>query len=220
MILRNNSSRLQLGLVVTVLLGLLVAGEFFSLQWVTATQTEHWPPFTMEYEVNGQTSPGERPPRHVHRLEYRSKTDWTDTIIKAPSIENRYGVFSHIGTFQQVKDDVFTDYDSVTGLTSTDRIEDGTTRVPRMGLIPHPVQLLQDQGFRFVRKPTVAKVCFLDECEERAAGVSFLDEGQERIILDDVRGIPLRVGDNFVVRELRVHDSRQAIVLLPAVPDK
>ena len=56
------------------------------------------PPLTMVYEVYGPSiTVGDRsvePFRELHRLEYRSKTEWTDTVIQSPSIDRgQYGVW-------------------------------------------------------------------------------------------------------------------------------
>ena len=59
---------------------------------------------------------------------------------------------------------------------------------------------------------TSAKVCFNDECTENAAGLLYKQTNRsELVFVDDARGIPLRVNDAFIVREIRIQDAKQQI---------
>ena len=77
-------------------------------------------------------------------------------------------------------------------------------------LSPSPVHFLENAGFELTRVVTSAKVCFLEVCEENAEGLLFVDGSHERVLVDDSRRIPLKVGDSFfVVRELQINDEKR-----------
>ena len=47
-------------------------------------------------------------------------------------------------------------------------------------------------------------------CEENAVGLLYrLEDGVEEVFADDLRGFPLKMGDAFLVKELRVDDGRR-----------
>lgn len=57
---------------------------------------------------------------------------------------------------------------------------------------------------------TNAKVCFLEDCTENAPGLLYRESnGTEFVFVEDARGIPLRVGDSFIVKEIHIKDTRQ-----------
>ncbi len=193
---------------------LVAAGAAFSLTRSDSSPPSIWPPFTMVYEVAGPASPGEPAPRIVHRLEFSSFADWKDTVIEAPDIKNRYGTFSRVGEFQQVEAGIFTTYDPTTDTSDSEAVENGVFRVPRGEFIPYPVSVLRYAGFRFRPAATTATLCYQERCEDNAAGVAFTEDGLERVLVNDARAIPLRVGDNFLVRELRIHDATEPAAIL------
>ena len=60
------------------------------------------------------------------------------------------------------------------------------------------------------RVETGILVCFSEECEVNAIGLLYrLEDGGERLFADDSRGFPLKMGDAFEVKELRVDDERR-----------
>ncbi len=82
------------------------------------------PPMTLTYEVYGASvSVGDRSiPRfkELRRLEYRSQTDWKETVVESPTFDlGRYGTASNAGSYRQLKDNVFTEYDAKMNSTNT-----------------------------------------------------------------------------------------------------
>ena len=172
-----------------------------------------WPPFTMVYETNGVVySIGSSPSvttREVRRLEYQSRTQWTDTVVEAPTITTMVGSTSRVGSSTRVNGDSYTEYNASGELTYADTVGENTTMLA--GSLPPPFPI---EDSRVETEPTVtsAKVCFNDECTENAAGLlRRRANGAEVVYVDDARGIPLRVNDTFVVKEIRITGAKRQI---------
>ena len=76
-------------------------------------------------------------------------------------------------------------------------------------MLPFPIE---ESGVETEPTVTSAKVCFNDECTENAAGLLHRKgNGSEVVYVDDARGIPLRVDDAFVVKEIHIEDAKQQI---------
>ena len=58
---------------------------------------------------------------------------------------------------------------------------------------------------------TTVRVCFNGSCQDNHTGRSYTKNSMTHIYADDARGIPLKIGNNFVVTELTIHSARQAI---------
>ena len=174
-----------------------------------------WPPFTMVYETDGMavavgTSPA-RTTREVRRLEYVSRTQWTDTVLDAPTITTPVGQSSRVGSYAHMDSDTFTEFDASTGSMNTETVPETTLRGHGAVILPFPIE---ESGVKFTRTTTEATVCFRDECEENAQGLLYVKpSGTERVFVDDARGIPLRVSDALIVREIRINDNRQPVAL-------
>ena len=185
-------------------------------------QDEGWPPFTMIYEIDAApVSVGNRIQRgrEVHRLEYQSETRWTDTVLEAPAIETSVGTFSRVGSYQRLDGRELTEFDAMDSETRSSTIDEGVTFVAGPALVRRPIEPMIQAGLELRRVPSGAEVCFGQVCEENARGLSVTDGGQERVFVDDHRGIPLRIGDSFfVVREVRIEDTRRE-VQLPGEPE-
>ena len=172
-----------------------------------------WPPFTMVYEANGIVySIGSSPAvttREVRRLEYQSRTQWTDTVVEAPTITTTVGSHSRVGFSTRVDGDSYTEYNASGESTYTDTVGENTTRIASGLPLPFPIE---DSRFETEPAVTSAKVCFNDECTENSAGLLHRrGNGAEFVYVDDARGIPLRVGDAFVVKEIHIKDAKQQI---------
>ncbi len=172
-----------------------------------------WPPFTMVYETDGAVySMGSSPSvttREVRRPEYQSRSQWTDTVVEAPTITYPVGWSSREGVSTRVDGDSYTEYDSSGELTYAETLEENETRLA--GSLPLPFSL-EESGVETEPAVTSAKVCFNDECTENAAGLLHrMANGAEVVYVDDARGIPLRVGDVLFVKEIRIKDARQQI---------
>ena len=172
-----------------------------------------WPPFTMVYETNGVVySIGSSPSvttREVRRLEYQSRTQWTDTVVEAPTITTMVGSTSRVASSTRVNGDSYTEYNASGELTYADTVGENTTMLA--GSLPPPFPI---EDSRVETEPTVtsAKVCFNDECTENAAGLlRRRANGAEVVYVDDARGIPLRVNDTFVVKEIRITGAKRQI---------
>ena len=89
-------------------------GLFFSAARTSDAETSYWPPLTMVYEIDGQVW-NERQIRETHRLEYRTASDWTDTVIASEPIQSRaLGTITAAGTYMRRDGNQTETYDSIT----------------------------------------------------------------------------------------------------------
>lgn len=171
-----------------------------------------WPSFTMLYEADGPIySVGNSDPvttREVRRLVYTSPTQWTDTVIEATAVETPVGTESTVGNTSNLKDTSYTESDASGETTYTETVEADTTILVSGVPPPFPIE-----DSRITTSPTTtAKVCFIDQCAENAPGLLYRKaSGAEVVYVDDARGIPLKMGEAFVVKEIRINSARQQI---------
>ena len=175
------------------------------------------PPMTMIYEKSegALVSVGNEPDvviGEVHRLEYRSETDWVDTVIEATPVVDLIpgGQYNRVGSYEMVVGNRFTSFDA--GLGSPEDIDEeeiapNTIMVPNAALVPyHRVGFINQSPTPI---DTDATVCFRDDCELNARGFLYLlANGKEIVFADYARLVPLR-SQNFVVRELRIDDVKR-----------
>ena len=204
-----------IALALTLGLISLVTGVLYFGPWdASSSEVSYWPALTMVYEKDGATSNG-KTTREVHRLEYRSVTDWTDTVIESDPIEfPPLGTESTAGSYQRLKGKKVEFYDSTTNDVSVDKRTDESIYVPNAHLIPLYYFVANPNkapdGTPYTETTTTTTVCYRSECEENVSGLAFKwGGGLERIVLDDKRwGIALKSGDSFVVRELILDASK------------
>ena len=82
------------------------------------------PPITLTYEVYGASvAVGTRSIerfKETRRLEYRSQTDWTETIITSPTLDlGTYGTGTYQGSYTTLNGNTMTEYDALTDTTNT-----------------------------------------------------------------------------------------------------
>ena len=148
--------------------------------------------------------------REVHRLDYVSATQWTNTVVESPTITTAVGSHDRVGHYTQLSGTTYTEYDGAGEATHTETVEEDTTLI--VGTMPAPFPILES-GVATTSTDTVAKVCFLEECTVNADGVLYtMDNGSEFVFVDDARGIPLRVNESFVVKEITISDVKHPIV--------
>ena len=171
-------------------------------------ETTGWPRLTMTYEIGESVASGGSP-NEVHRLVYRSPTEWTDTVIEAaPTQTLGSGTVSKIDSYRQVFGTRVEDSNSIHDETTVKETEDAV-------LIPHPFLKPVDvselkKADRLTPIRTTSIVCYLGACEQNAQGQTFTDDGAKWTIVDDSRfGIALSVGDAFRVREVRIEFARE-----------
>ena len=172
-----------------------------------------WPAFTMLYETNGVTytrgASGPTTTREVHRLDYVSATEWTNTIVESPDITTSVGSHNRVGYYTKLNGNSYVEYDATGESEYSNTVENNTTML--VGTMPPPFPI-EGSGISTTATGTSAKVCFQDICTENAEGLLYTkDSGAQFVFVDDARGIPLRVNDAFVVREILIKDARQEI---------
>ena len=170
-----------------------------------------WPQFVMEYETDGHAvSVGQNTAkvlREVRRLDYVSRTEWNETVLEAPTVQARVGAFDRIGSYNRLDGSVFTEYNALTDTTQQKEVEEGRVAGPFM--LPFPIE---ESGYEFTLTTTEATVCFMGECQENAEGLLYRrPSGTELVFVNDARGIPLRINDGFIVREIRINDGKQPV---------
>ena len=174
-----------------------------------------WPAFTLVYEADGSAvSVGGDgfTIREVHRFEFTSKSRWTDTVVDAtPSVDLSQGVFSRVGSYRRLDGRKLVEFDALDGGRYEETIDEGVRFLSNAVLLPFQNRVLEEvAGITATRVETGILVCFREECEENAVGLLYrLEDGGERVFADDSRGVPLKMGDAFVVKELRVDDEHR-----------
>ena len=180
-----------------------------------SADNSYFPPMTMVYERASSSINGV-PTMEVHRLEYRSRTDWTDTVIEATGVNvrsgNFQGVVNRTGSYSRQKGTEYTEYHAITDSYHEEVLEPNTTFIPNAALGPYGLEQLEKYlDIELIPVTTDATVCYYDDCQEDAPGLLYISEnGQERVFANDRRwDILLRVGESFfVVREVRIEDAR------------
>ena len=175
------------------------------------------PPMTMLYEAYGPSiSVGDRsiePFKELHRLEYQSETQWVDTVIESPTVDlGRHGARSNVGSYTRLNGKSITEYDAMDSSIDGSTVSDDTVFVPHPALAyGTPYHDLLDHSSKFTksRVTTSAKVCFNGECVENAVGILYESSRVALVFVDDSRGIPLRLGDGFLVRSVEIHDTKR-----------
>ncbi len=212
------------------ILALLVVGAVISAMVLVsigafstpATMVHELPSFTMRYTLSdgqsvtvGNTAVAAGQER---RLVYTSHDDWVDTVVTSSDIVTRVGTFSAVGSYRSVKGDVYTEYRSIDGDTSTSSVSDGSSKnvriPPHAWLMPFPIELIRAGTITMTQNgatPTTARVCFQTVCTDNYTGLGFTEDGVTSVYVNDARGIPLKIGDSFEVLELTVHSARMAL---------
>ena len=192
---------------------------FFSLERTYQAETSYWPSLTMIYESDGPVHNGTTI-RETRRLEYNSVTDWTETVIESDPIESiAFGTETTVGSYTRRNGNQFITYDSMTDYSSVKEIADSIV-VPNQFLKPllifgEGADLESDTpttstGKTLSEVETTTRVCYQSDCASNVAGLEFdSGYGDQWTVLNDARwGIPLRVGDNFIVSELTLDVSK------------
>ena len=180
--------------------------------WANQARAEpnDWPPLVMKYNVEAAVSG--RSIGEVRQLTYNSRTSWIEEVIEADDIVVSVGTFNNAGSYQKLDGRVYAEYDAITGRTSTETIPKGVVMIPRGGMIPIPIAVLESiLGKPAEKVATTTKVCFDDDCTELASGWKITDGKSTLVFADDARGIPVQIG-NFVVTEVLVRGARQPVV--------
>ena len=198
----------------------LVTAIFILVRIATQASEEnlYLPQMTIIYENDGPVvKSGDDPSqtiREVHRLEYRSETDWLDTVIESQSADvvagDFKGVYNTTGSYGRLDGRRFMEFRANFNHHTEETIEPNTVHLPDGALQPYHLDILvQEQGIKLVQVTTGSMVCYHKDCEENVEGLLYVRNGEELVFLDDPRwDIPLRLGSRFVVRELRIERER------------
>ena len=195
-------------LILVVMAVLVAASAIFSTVRARSDDNpSHLPSMTLVYEVHGpEVSVGESsvpPYKEVRQLEHRSSADWTERVIKSPSIElGRYGSASNVGAYRKLNGKVLTEYDPLDGDISESTIGDGVTFVPNAAFtFTHSsISPLGDE-VKGVAVTTDATVCFNGECEDNAGGIRYSTDRMSIVVMGgDNWMIPIEYGDLFLLR--------------------
>ena len=173
------------------------------------------PGMTLVYEVYGPAiSVGDNsvaPYKEIRRLEYRSRTDWTETVIESPTIDlGRYGSGSNIGAYLSLNGTVLTEHDPLDGSISESTIDDGVAFVPNAAFTyVHMSTMPFGDDVPGVSVTTDARVCFNSDCEENATGVRYSANRTTVVVFEgDNWIIPLEYGEIFSLRSADIQAQR------------
>ena len=206
------------GLTALLVVSLLVYMDRGGAQVQTGSGTL-LPPMTMVYEAYGPSiSVGERsvePFKELHRLEYQSETEWVDTVIESPSVDlGRYGIGSNVGSYTKLDGRTISEYDAMDGGIEESTATGDSIFMPNSALayaFQRPDSMYDAvPGMSISQVVTSARVCFNGDCEENPIGMLYKDDGFELVMLmTDSWGIPLRLGDGFLVRQVEIDVAQQ-----------
>ena len=149
--------------------------------------------------------------KEIRRLEYRSRTDWTETVIESPTIDlGRYGSGSNAGSFLRLDGTVVTNYDAMTGSISESAVDDGSIFVPNAAFTyVHITTMPFGDDVPGVAVTTEARVCFNGDCEENATGVRYTSGRTSMVVFEgDNWIIPLEYGEIFSLRSADIQAPR------------
>jgi hypothetical protein len=135
----SRRKRILAFLVIASLLSIGSVTIFISMKSDATAEIGYWPPLTTVYETDGPswngTIIGE-----VHRLEYVSVTEWTDTVIESDPIESiADGTIYTVGSYSLLSGSKYEEYDSTSGETSVEEIAEDSIFVPNLFLMPFHV---------------------------------------------------------------------------------
>ncbi|MDP6453913.1 MAG: hypothetical protein QF898_11430 [SAR202 cluster bacterium] len=207
----SRRKRILAFLVIASLLSIGSVTIFISMKSDATAEIGYWPPLTTVYETDGPswngTIIGE-----VHRLEYVSVTEWTDTVIESDPIESiADGTIYTVGSYSLLSGSKYEEYDSTSGETSVEEIAEDSIFVPNLFLMPfHVSEFKKTRGGDLFQAETVSKVCYQGDCEQNSGGISHYRGEVEWTYADESRwGIPLKVGDAFLVREVQIDRPKE-----------
>ena len=170
---------------------------------------EGWPEITFIFEGETRSPDIVRVTRF--RLDYYSRDKWLMETIADDPMETRWGTFSQVGNYDKLEDGVFTSYESLGRITTTEKVEEGVTRIPGGGFFPWPFVMHELTRGKPERVTVEALVCFRSICSEKVSGWRFPGGAGSFVLLDDERGIPVQFIDRPML-EVRVHDEQRPVV--------
>ena len=202
--------------MIVVVIGILIAA--FAL--VLANQEDgeaspgELPRMTLVYDVYGPEvsvgGKGVSSYKEVRRLEFRSKTDWTETVIESPSINlGRYGSGSNVGSYRRLDGAIITEYDSLDGSIRESAVADDAIFVPNSAFTVAYMSTKPLGDIPGVVVTTDARVCFNDDCQGNADGIKYSANGITLVVLEgDNWIIPIELGDGFSLRSADIQAPR------------
>ena len=213
--------------VIVVVIGVLIAALALVLANREGGEASpgELPSMTLVYEVYGPevSVGGDRVApsyKEVRRLEYRSKTDWIETVIESPSINlGRYGSGSNVGSYRKLDGAVITEYDPLDGSTRESAVADDAIFAPNSAFAFAYMSTSPLGDIPGVAVTTDARVCFNDHCEGNADGIKYSAYGITLVVLEgdnwtlvvlegDNWIIPVEFGDGFSLRSADIQAPR------------
>ena len=200
------ASVLALGVVMTVL----------ALAFTNRTGPnlpEPLPPMTLTYEVYGPSvGVGSRSIpafKETRRLDYRSQTDWKETVIESPTLDlGRYGTGSNEGSYRQLTGNIETEYDALTDTTSTHTRGGTSVSLPTKALryAYHGTQPL-GPNVTGEAVTTDVRVCSADGvCADNVSGTKYAKGDGSLVVYQGADFIlPVQDGDAFALKSVQIN---------------
>ncbi len=158
----------------------------------------HWPPLTMVYETDYLIKG--RGHAELRQFTYEAWDRWEERVIESEPFEIMQGTFSTLGNSYRQEGNRLITYNAMSDSESVE-IDDevGVINIPRAGLYPRPIYGLEEfLGRELVPVTTNTRVCFEDLCTDNAPGWEFRYGDVYVVLADDARGIPVRIGEDFL----------------------
>ena len=196
-------------LALVTVLGLVA----FTGSATTPTLPDPMPPMTLEYEVYGDSVSvgGESIAafKETRRLEYRSQTDWKETVIESPTLDlGRYGTGSNEGSYRQLTGNIETEYDALTDTTSTHTRGGTSVSLPTKALryAYHGTQPL-GPNVTGEAVTTDVRVCSADGvCADNVSGTKYAKGDGSLVVYQGADFIlPVQDGDAFALKSVQIN---------------
>ena len=213
MIARMTTRKTVLLLVIAALAALAVVLLYQSLSQAQENPIHIMPAMSLTYKTDGPAISvgGESISfKEVRRLDYTSRTMWTDTVVQAPTINlGRYGAGSTVGSYQSLDGKTITRYDALTGERET-YTHDGDIYLPgpafSYATIP-PATM--DAALEYTKSTVTSstKVCKdEDTCQANVSGTRYRDASGFDLTMykTDTWFIPLELGSLYEAIEIEV----------------
>ncbi len=202
--------------VFVVVIGVLIAALALVLANREGSEVSprELPRMTLVYEIYGPEvsvgGKGVSSYKEVRRLEFRSKTDWTETVIESPSINlGRYGSGSNVGSYRRLDGAVITEYDPLDGSIRESDVTADAIFIPNSAFTVAYMSTKPLGDIPGVAVSTDARVCFNNDCEGNADGIRYSANGITLVVLEgDNWIIPVEFGDGFSLRSADIQAPR------------
>lgn len=205
-----------------LLVGIAALAALAVVLWQTTrseaqeNQIHVMPRMALTYETNGPAiGVGDRDVggfREIRRLDYTSRTNWTDTVIESPTVDlGRYGTASNVGSYESVNGKAAVSYDAMTDSLDEYTRDSSAFSVPNVAFVyaAIPPDTLDAAGSGYTKSVVASNVsvCKDGSCQENVSAVRYRKPNTSFDLVmykTDQWFIPLKNGTLYEARRIDV----------------